>query len=114
MNPALWRFGSMAKPIYLAVTDSAFAQKFNINTLETLELLRPNNAMFVFGGCAHWMREPGTDNSITIRYRGTPLNIFKRDYVEVIRFTPNNTGMYVPIFNNDISQSYVCYKIHYI
>ena len=97
MNPVLWRFGSEENPIYLALTDSAFAQKFDINTLETLELLRPNNAMFVFGGCAHWMREPGTDNSITFRYRGTPLNIFARDYVEIIRFTPNNTGK----FNSD-------------
>ena len=39
-------------------------------------------------GCAHWMREPGTDNSITMQMK---LGVFG-NHIEVQRFTPDNTG----------------------
>ena len=74
------------------MTDTAWPQRFDINSLKTLELLRPHDAMKASGGTAHWMREPNTDNSITFTYRSTPTNPFDQDYVEVIRFTPENTG----------------------
>ena len=77
------------------MTDTAWPQRFDINSLETLELLRPHDAMEAMGGTAHWMREPNTDNSITFTYRSTQANPFDRDYVEVIRFTPENTGLKV-------------------
>ena len=62
-NPGLWRMGGTEDPMYLATTDFPYPQRFDINTLETLELLRPTSG-FGMSGCTHWQREPGTDNSI--------------------------------------------------
>ena len=62
-NPGLWRMGSTEDPMYLATTDFPYPQRFDINTFETLELLRPTSG-FGTSGCTHWQREPGTDNSI--------------------------------------------------
>merc|ERR1712020_648299 len=67
-NPALWRMGSKEDPMYLATTDYPYPQRFDINTLDTLELLRPKNGMGTTG-CAHWQREPGTDNSIVFAHK---------------------------------------------
>ena len=55
--------GSTEDPMYLALTDYPYPQRFDINTLDTLELLRPANG-FGMTGCTHWQREPDTDNSI--------------------------------------------------
>ena len=89
-NVAVWRLGSKENPTFIATSDPPFPRRFNINTLETLELLRPSNPETFRNGIAHWMREPGTDNSITGLYRGSL--IWGQDYFEVQRFTPNNTG----------------------
>ena len=39
-------------------------------------------------GCAHFMREPGTDNSITMMMK---MGAFG-NHIEVQRFTPDNPG----------------------
>ena len=93
-NPAVWRFGSKDEPVYMATTDYPAPQRFDIDTLETLELLRPDNPAGTMSGIAHWMREPGTDNSITGQYKMG--GIFSKDYYEVQRFTPNNTDFSQP------------------
>ena len=87
-NPALWRFGSKENPIFLAVTDYPGPQRFDIDTLDTLEYLRPKNPMTTGTGCAHFMREPGTDNSITMMMK---MGAFG-NHIEVQRFTPDNPG----------------------
>ena len=105
--------GSKEDPIYIATTDYPYPQRFDIwasyfknyfldkiaptnylyscrfdiDTLDTLELLRPNDAMITMSGCTHWMREPGTDNSIYFQWK---MNMLGSDYVEVQRFTPDN------------------------
>ena len=35
--------GSKEDPMYIATTDWPYPQRFDINTLDTLELLRPEN-----------------------------------------------------------------------
>ena len=60
--------GSKEDPMYLATTDYPYPQRFDINTLDTMELLRPKNGMGT-SGCAHWQREPGTDNSIVFAHK---------------------------------------------
>ena len=60
--------GSTEDPMYLATTDFPYPQRFDINTLDTLELLRPDSG-FGHSGCTHWQREPGTDNSINFSYK---------------------------------------------
>ena len=60
--------GSKENPIYIATTDWPYPQKFDINTLDTIELLRPKNG-FGMTGCTHWQREPGTDNSINFAFK---------------------------------------------
>lgn len=70
-NPALWRIGPAdpKKGIYLAVTDNPVATQFDINTLDTIKVQYPPQFPPTTSGCAHWMREPGTDNSIMINSR---------------------------------------------
>ena len=84
----MWRFGSKENPIFLATTDYPFPQRFDINTLETLELLAPDNPAGTKSGCTHWMREPGTDNSINFQMKQG--SFLQEDYVEVQRYKPNN------------------------
>lgn len=88
-NPALWRIGKSDKEkgIYMAVTDSVPATQFKIDTLDTVGLLKPSRWPVTTTTCAHWMREPGTDNSI---------NVFMKigmtgPYYEVLRFRPEHT-----------------------
>ena len=90
----MWRFGSVENPIFLATTDFPFPQRFDIDTLDTLELLRPANALGTRSGSTHWMREPGTDNSLYYQYKTG--NFFQSDYVEVQRFRPDNTDYSKP------------------
>ena len=89
-NPAVWRFGSKVDPVYMVTTDYPAPQRFDIDTLETMEMFRPDNPAGTMSGIAHWMREPGTDNSITGQYKIG--GVFGKDYYEVQRFTPDNTG----------------------
>ena len=89
-NAAVWRLGSNNDPIFIATTDIPFPYKFNIDTLETEELLRPANGITCRAGTAHWLREPNTDNSIYGLFRRG--NFIFQNHFEVQRFTPNNTG----------------------
>ena len=98
-NPAVWRIGSKEHPVFIATTDYPAPQIFDINTLETGELLRPANPQSTMTGIAHWMREPGTDNSITAQYKDGGL--LGSDYVEVQRFTPDNIGKNI-FFDKDM------------
>ena len=85
--------GSKDNPVYMAVTDFPFAQTFNVDTLDTLEMLRPGSNSL--SGITHWMREPGTDNSIyPMGKRGKTL--LDPNYIEVQRFTPTNTNFSNP------------------
>ena len=87
-NPALWRIGHQDDGIYLAVTDAKVATRFNISDLSTLGQEYPPTYPFTLNGCAHWMREPGTDNSIYFNFKkgftGPP-------WVEVLRYRPEST-----------------------
>ena len=66
--------GSKEDPMYIATTDWPYPQRFDINTLDTLELLRPENG-FGMTGCTHCNREPDTDNSIIFAFK-----VSKRPY----------------------------------
>ena len=69
-NPALWRIGSKDRDgTYLAVTDAKGATRFNISDLSTVEQVYAPNYPLILSGCAHWMREVGTDNSIYFQVR---------------------------------------------
>ena len=87
-NPALWRIGPQDDGIYLAVTDAKVATRFNISDLSTIGQEYPSGYPFTLNGCAHWMREPGTDNSIYFNFKkgftGPP-------WMEVLRYTPEST-----------------------
>jgi len=87
-NPALWRIGPQDDGIYLAVTDAKVATRFNISDLSTLGQEKPPSYPFTLNGCAHWMREVNTDNSIYFNYKkgftGPP-------WVEVLRYRPEST-----------------------
>jgi len=89
-NPALWRMGekSIENGIYMAVTDAPVPLRFNISDLSTLESLGPNSYPFTLSGCAHYMRERDTDNSLSFQrkklFTGKP-------FVEVQRYPPHKT-----------------------
>ena len=61
--------GSKEDPIYMVTTDFPYPQRFDINSLGTLELFRPDNPAGTMSGCTHWQREPGTDNSIVFQMK---------------------------------------------
>ena len=90
-NPALWRIGPSSKEegIYMGVTDGPTPIRFNISTLDTLGMEYPPFPPFnpfPLTGCAHWMREPGTDNSINFRHvKGLTGPI----YTQVHRYAPD-------------------------
>jgi len=67
-NPGLWRIGAKDKEkgIHMAVTDFSVSTQFNISTLATVAILKPKMFPVSLSGTTHWMREPGTDNSINI------------------------------------------------
>jgi len=87
-NPALWRIGPQEDGIYLAVTDAKVSTRFNISDLSTIGQEYPPSYPLTLNGCAHWMREVGTDNSIYFNYKkgytGAP-------WVEVLRYRPEST-----------------------
>jgi len=87
-NPALWRIGPMDEGIYLAVTDGKVPTRFNLSSLETLGMEYPAFYPFTLTGCAHWMREPGTDNSINFNYK---KGLTGKPWVDVLRYRPEHT-----------------------
>ena len=68
-NPALWRIGkaNQEEGIYLAVTDAPVPIRFNISDLSTMGMQYPTLWPATLSGCAHWVREVGTDNSINFQ-----------------------------------------------
>jgi len=88
-NPALWRLGhkSIDKGIYLAVTDSPVPMRFNITDLSSLGLEYPTWYPLTFSGCAHYVREVGTDNSINFMRK---KRLTGKPYVEVQRYRPEH------------------------
>merc|ERR1712012_1194474 len=77
-NPALWRIGSADENgVYMAVTDAKVPTRFNISDLSTIGQEYPPSYPFTLNGCTHWMREPGTDNSIYYRTRIPSLFPFR-------------------------------------
>jgi len=88
-NPALWRIGkaNIEEGIYLAVTDAPVPLRFNISDLSTLGMEYPKAWPATLSGCAHWIREVGTDNSINFqRKKGLTGPV----YVEVQRYRPED------------------------
>ena len=82
-NPALWRIGSKdTDGIYMAVTDAKVPTRFNITDLSTIGQEYPSSYPFVLTGCAHWMREVNTDNSIYFQLRKSFTGL---PWVEVLR-----------------------------
>jgi len=88
-NPALWRIGQAdpKKGIYMAVTDSPVPTRFDIDTLSTHGMEHMPTLPMTLTGCAHWMREPGTDNSINIQMK---MGLFSKPYTAVLRWHPED------------------------
>ena len=72
----------------MAVTDAKTPTRFNISDLSTLGQEYPSSYPFTLNGCAHWMREPGTDNSINFNYK---KGLTGPPWVEVLRYRPEHT-----------------------
>ena len=87
-NPALWRIGPQQDGIYLAVTDGKDATRFNISDLSTLGQEYPPSYPLTISGCAHWMREVGTDNSIYFSFK---RGLTGQPWMEVVRYRPENS-----------------------
>jgi carotenoid cleavage dioxygenase-like enzyme len=83
-NPAVWRFGTKEDPIYTAVTDFPAALWFNISDLSTNSMLYPEKMPIATAGCAHPMREPGTDNTINFMVK---MTLTGTKFIEVQRYT---------------------------
>jgi len=88
-NPALWRIGkkSVDDGIYMAVTDAPVPTRFNITDLTTMGMQYPPAWPATISGCAHWMREVGTDNSINFQRK---KSLTGPPYVEVLRYRPED------------------------
>lgn len=84
-NPGLWRTGSPSKPTYFATTDTPLVTQFNISNLATLAILKPDGEQ-PLTGCTHWVREPGTENSINFVTRGSVMG--GKTSIEVQRLKP--------------------------
>jgi len=93
-NPATWRMGSVDDPIYLAVTDFPFVLQYDINTLDTVRLMKPKFGQQTSSGVAHWQREVGTENSIYPM--GKVGGFFHPNSIEFQRFTPDMTNFSSP------------------
>jgi len=88
-NPALWRIGkdNLEEGIYMAVTDAPVPIRFNISDLSTMGMQYPTAWPATLSGCAHWVREVGTDNSINFQRKKALTGPV---YVEVQRYRPED------------------------
>jgi len=107
-DPAVWRIGdkSVENGIYMAVTDAPVPVQFNISDLSTIGLPRPSAYPFALSGCAHYMRELNTDNTLSFmrkkKFTGKP-------YVEVQRYHPHQT-----FENPEIITTFIPQKFSYV
>ena len=62
--------------------------RFNISDLSTFGQEYPPSYPIVLNGCAHWLREPGTDNSINFNFK---KGLTGKPWVEVLRYRPGDT-----------------------
>ena len=62
--------------------------RFNISDLSTLGMEYPYNFPITLNGCAHYMREVGTDNSINFNFK---KGLTGKPWVEVLRYRPGDT-----------------------
>jgi len=87
-NPMVWRLGSNNSHTgkYIACSDMPLATQFNIETLETIGILYPHMYPMVTFAATHYLREPGTDNSINIRV----LMGVSGMYGELLRYRPKD------------------------
>ena len=85
MNPSVWCLGSNEHPVFIATTDYPFVQRFDIDTLETLELMPPTYGMEALSGITHWHREVNTNNSIYLM--GRKGGWFSSNFVELQRYS---------------------------
>lgn len=101
-NPALWRIGKKdaKKGIYLATTDYPMPMRFNISDLSTLGIQYPPSYPITMSGCAHWMREVGTDNSLNVQVKmgvtGTPFALLMRWRPQDTYLTPETVATFYP------------------
>ena len=91
--------------VYLATTDDPVSTRFDIKTLKTIKVEYPNHLPPTLSGCTHWMREPGTDNSININtklgLRGPEIVVQRwrpehsyQDPETVAKFIPNKQSYF--------------------
>merc|ERR1719325_330603 len=108
-NPALWRIGdrSLEHGIYLAVTDGKVATRFNISDLSTLGMEYPYNFPITLNGCAHYMREVGTDNSINFNFK---KGLTGKPWVEVVGFFYPTKFSYMHSFS--ITENYAVFLFY--
>ena len=88
MNPSVSCLGSNENPVFVATTDYPFVQRFDINTLDTLELMRPTYGMEALSGVTHWHREVNTNNSIYLM--GRKGGWLSSNFVELQRYNAEN------------------------
>ena len=96
--------GSRENPIFIATTDFPFVQKFNIDTLETLELLGPKAGQNALSGIAHWHREVGTENSLYLmgHTNDNMGGMLEGQTIQLQRFTPDQVDLSNPQIIADI------------
>ena len=87
-NVQLWRIGPQEDGVYLAVTDGKVATRFNISDLSTIGQEYPASYPFTLNGCAHWMREVDTDNSIYFNFK---KGLTGAPWMEVLRYRPESS-----------------------
>ena len=89
-NPMVWRFGeaNLDNGVFMAVTDAPAALRFNISDLSTMGVQMPARYPPSTTGCAHPLREPGTDNTINFM---TKLSMTGTPYIEVQRYRPEDS-----------------------
>ena len=96
--------GPRENPIFIATTDFPFVQKFNIDTLETLELLGPKAGQNALSGIAHWHREVGTENSLYLmgHTNDNMGGMLEGQTIQLQRFTPDQVDLSNPQIIADI------------
>ena len=105
-NVQLWRIGPQEDGVYLAVTDGKVATRFNISDLSTIGQEYPPAYPLTISGCAHWMREVDTDNSIYFNFK---RGLTGEPWMEVVRYRPES-----PFHSPEVVATVTPKKLSYI